>query len=198
MLLKSFSKLLVGLSFLASASAFAVPTTTTVNLIDVPSYGTFGDPENFIGVVDVGANSTITSIAFDLTLTAFSPSYLSELVVFFGRSDFLNGVFFTPGLGDDGPGTASYSGSASLTDLGLDFQVGADGLLLVEFFEDWDDFAGADGVWNGSFTFGYDTVDAPVDVPEPASALLIAAGLATMRYVGRRRAAKQNLESAIA
>lgn len=197
MLLKSFSKLLVGLSFLASASAFAVPTTVTVNLTDIPSYGTLGDPDNFVGFVDLGANSTITSIGFNLDLTAFSPSYLSELRVAFERSDFLNGVYFTPGLGDAFPGSASYSGFADLLALGLDFQLADDGLLRVEFFESFDDyFFDVDGVWNGSFTFGVDTAEAPAEVPEPASALLLAAGLATMRYAGRRRAAHNTIASA--
>ncbi|WP_306395811.1 PEP-CTERM sorting domain-containing protein [Telluria beijingensis] len=191
MSLKTFKKLLVGLSFLASASAFAAPVSITVDLFDIPSYGGLGDPDNFVGTVDVGANSTITSIAFDLTLTALDPSYLSEMVVAFESTDFANGVFFTPGLGDEFPGSASYSGFADLVDLGLSFQVGTDGLLRVEFFEDWDDyFFGTDGFWNGSFTFGVDTIDAPSPVPEPASALLLAAGLATMRYAGRRGARK--------
>lgn len=191
MSLKTFKKLLVGLSLLVSASAFAAPIDVTVDFSGIPSNGELGDPGNFVGTVDVGANSTITSIAFNITLTAFDPSYLSEMIVAFERTDLTDGVFFTPTPGDAFPGTASYSGFADLVDLGLAFQVGADGLLRVEFFEDWDDYwFDADGLWSGSFTFGVDTVDAPAPVPEPASALLLAAGLATMRYAGRRRARK--------
>jgi len=189
MLLKTFSRLVVGLSFLMSASAFAAPITVTFS--DVGSHGEIGDPDNVVTLVDVGAHATITSVAFELVLTAFDPSYLSEMVVAFESSDFADGVFFTPGLGDDGPGTASYTGFADLVALGLDFQVGADGLLRIEFFESWDDYWGfADGAWSGSFTFGVDADDGPSPVPEPASIMLLAAGLAAMRHAGRRAASK--------
>lgn len=189
MLLKTLSTLVVGLSFLVSASAFAAPITVTFS--DVGSHGEIGDPDNVVNLVDVGANATITSVAFELVLTAFDPSYLSEMVVAFESSDFADGVFFTPGFGDDGPGTASYTGYADLVALGLDFQVGADGLLRIEFFESWDDYWGyADGTWSGSFTFGVDTGSGPSPVPEPASVMLLAAGLAAMRHAGRRAASK--------
>lgn len=192
MLLKSFSKLLVGLSFLASASVFAAPTTVTVDFSDIPSYGYLGDSDNFVGFIDVGANSHITSIAFDVNLTATSPSWLADMVVAFERTDFLAGLYLTPAFDVPSAGTGSYSGFGDLVALGLDFTVGEDGLLRVEFFENWDDLFGVDGTWNfGSFTFGVDTVDGPAPVPEPASALLLAAGLAGMRYAGRRRGAKK-------
>lgn len=192
MLLKSFSKLLVGLSFLVSASAFAVPTTITVELENIPSYGELDDPDNFVGYIDVGANSTITSIGFDVNLTAFNPSWLSELRVAIERSDLLAGVLVPVAPGVLEPGTGNFSGFYDLVALDLDFQVGADGLLRFEFYEAFDDFFGADGIWNfGNFYIGVDTTEAPpTDVPEPASVLLLAAGLATMRYTGRRRAAK--------
>jgi len=195
MLRKSFSKLLVGLSFLVSASVFAAPVT--VDFSNAESIGYLGDPDNFVYTADVGANAHITGIAFDITLTTFGASWLSEMMVAIESSDFSQGLFFTPGLDDEFSGTLSYSGAADLVDLGLDFFVGADGLLRFEFFEDFDDFAGADGIWSGSFTFNVERVDEPAPVPEPASALLLAAGLAGMRYAGRRRAAR-NASAAVA
>lgn len=180
----SMNKLLVGLSFMVSASAFAAPIS--VSFTDIESNGFIGDPQNYVQYLDVGANSTITGISYSLELTAFEPSWLADMVFAFERSDFANGVFFTPGFETAEPGNASYSGSANLVDLGLAFQVGADGLLRLEFFEAFDDVPGVDGIWNfANFTF--EVEPGPSPVPEPASALLIAAGLAAMRRASIRR-----------
>lgn len=190
MLLKTFRKGLVGLSFLVCASVFAAPVT--VDFSNIESHGLLGDWDNVVRTVDVGANATITGISYDISMTAFEPSYLSEMAVAIETSDSLAGVYFTPANGQDNPGSANVSGSADLLELGLAFQVGADGLLRFEFFETFDDFWGvADGLWNfASFTFDVVPADDPAPVPEPASALLLAAGLATMRYAGRRAAKK--------
>lgn len=190
MLLKTFNKVLVGLSFLVSASAFSAPIT--VNFSNIESHGELGDWDNVVRTVDVGANARITGMSFDVDLTAFDPSYLSEMAIAFESSDFMEGVYFTPAVGYDFPWTERFSGSADLVELGLDFQVGEDGLLRIEFFETYDDFWGfADGVWNfASFTFEVESAQEPAPVPEPASALLLAAGLAMMRQARRRAACK--------
>lgn len=180
----SLNRLLIGFSFLVSTSAFASPIT--VGFTNIESNGFIGDPQNYVQYVDVGSNSTITGISYSVDLTAFEPSWLADRVFAFERSDFLAGVFFTPGFETAAPGTGSYSGSASLVDLGLDFQVGEDGLLRLEFFEAFDDVPGVDGIWNfASFTF--EVEPGPSPVPEPASALLLAAGLAAMRRASIRR-----------
>lgn len=193
MSLRSLSKLLVSLSFLACTSAFAAPLV--VNVAGVQSFGEYGDSANTVLTYNVGANVTITGISYNVNLTAFSPSWLSELSLSFEDSAQSDGIFFNPAFGDDASGTGNYADFADLIDLGLSFQVGADGILRLEFFEDLDDFAGADGIWNfGTITFTTDAVDVPPagDVPEPASALLIGAGLAAMGYAGRRRRLASN------
>ncbi|MBD8725342.1 PEP-CTERM sorting domain-containing protein [Oxalobacteraceae sp. CFBP 13708] len=186
MSLASFSKLLVSLSLFACASVFAAPLV--VNVAGIQSQGEIGDSGNTVLTYNVGANSVITSVAYSFNLTAFSPSWLTEIGLAFTDSDSLDGVAFNPGLGNNSPGTASYAGFGDLVDLGLDFAVGADGILRLEFYEDFDDFAGVDGVWNfGTITFGIEPVN--VEVPEPASGLLLGAGLAMMGYANRRRQA---------
>jgi len=188
MLFRSLSKALVGLSFLACTSAFAAPLV--VNLAGVESYGEYGDSGNTVLTYNVGANVTITGISYTVNVTAFTPSWLSELSLAFEDSAQNNGVFFNPAFLDDNAGTGTYADFADLTALGLSFQVGADGILRLEFFEGYDDFVGADGIWNvGTLTFTTDAVDGPPtgDVPEPASGLLMGAGLALLGYTARRR-----------
>lgn len=189
MSLRALSKMIVGLTLLACTSVFAAPLV--VNVAGIQSFGEYGDADNTVLTYNVGANVTITGISYNVNLTAFSPSYLSELALAFEDSSQAKGVFFTPALDDLNPGTGTYADSADLVALGLDFQVGADGILRLEFFEDFDDGSVApDGIWNfGTITFFTDAVD-PVDpgeVPEPATGMLMAAGLALMGYTVRRR-----------
>lgn len=191
MLAPTLKKLLAGLSFFACASLSAAPMTFDVNVDGVQSVGQFADPANTSLYLNVGANATITSVSFDVGLTAFDPSLLSELAIIFGNSklDVLNSVFIEQLVAIDSPGATTYTDFYDLVDLGLTFQVGADGLLRLEFYETFDDIVGADGAWNGIITFGVDTVDVeePGEVPEPSTTLLMGAGLAMLGYAGRRR-----------
>ena len=197
MSLKSVTRMLASLAFLASTSAFAAPMSLTVDVAGIQSHGfLLEDPDNTVLNYNVGANSTITSVNYSINLTAFSPSWLADIGLLFTDSNVFNGVIWTPGFGDTGPGTASYSGTLDLVAEGLDFAVGADGILRLEFYEDWDDLAGADGQWNfGTISFNYETLDdtgpGPSPVPEPATALLFAGGLGLIGYGRRRRNAPQ-------
>ncbi|PZP36811.1 MAG: hypothetical protein DI603_00775 [Roseateles depolymerans] len=84
-------------------------------------------------------------------------------------------------------GTASYasSGLVDLTAANLSFAVGSDGKLRLEFYETWDDIAGAqDGTWNsGTLTLSVTAV------PEPATYGLMALGLLGVLLAARRRSA---------
>jgi hypothetical protein len=185
MSINSLNKLLVSLSFFACTSLCAAPLT--IDVAGVESYGEIGDPGNTVLTFNVGANATITSIAYSFNLTAISPSWLSEIGLAFTDSDGIEGVVFNPGVGDTFEGTDTYTGSADLIDFGLAFNVGSDGILRLEFYEDYDDFNGVDGTWNfGSITFGIEPE--VVAVPEPSTALLLGAGIMLIGY-GRRRSA---------
>lgn len=189
MFLRSLNRLLVGLSFFACASAFAAPFT--FNVAGVQSFGELGDPENQIYEINVGANATIVSVTYNVNLTTASPGWLSDFGLAFTNAAFTDGVILNPGFGDNGPGTATYADTVDLIAEGLSFSVDADGILRLEFYEDFDDFAGVDGIWNfGTITFNTDA-DVPTvpgtDVPEPATGMLMGAGLALMGYTARRR-----------
>lgn len=194
MTINSVVKLLVSLSIFASASLFAAPLV--VNIAGVESHGEMGDADNTVLMYNVGANSTITSISYSVNLTAFSPSWLSEIGLMFTDSDGFEGVVFNPGVDDTFEGSETYTGSTDLLDFALSFKVGSDGILRLEFYEDFDDFGGVDGRWNfGSITFGIEP--AAVAVPLPGTVFLLGAGAIVMGLGRRRRAAPKVSESAI-
>lgn len=151
----------------------------------IQSLGAGGSSSASVFNLNIGANAHVTGLSFDVNVTAFSPSWLSELSVALTDTTRSVGVEFAPG-DDEHAGTASYAGSIDLVALGLDFRVGNDGLLRVEFFDAFFDnaTAGGDGVWN----FGNITVNVAdvAQVPEPASyaltgLALFALGATTLR-----------------
>lgn len=192
MSLKSVHKLLAGLSFFACTSLFAAPLVVDVS--GIPSIAGFGSGANTVLTYQVGANATITGLTYDVNLTASSPSWLSEIGLAFSDSTATNGVLFRPGGADENSGTATYTDFLDLVATELSFNVGSDGILRLEFYESFNDsVVNPDGRWNfGTLTFDVDSSDVPVDpgtpgeVPEPASVLLLGAGLAMMGSAGRR------------
>lgn len=155
-----------------------------INVQGTQSWDGFGDLNNIIAQYNLGAGAHITGIGWDVELqTLVSPSWLSEIAVDFSNTGGTAGVSLAPGSGDDFGGNDFYSsgGVVDLIGLGLDFNLDADGVLNVQFFEGFDDFADtAEGLWKGgTLTIQYTIVPAP-----GAMALLGLGGLVATR---RRR-----------
>lgn len=181
----TLKKLLLGISLLISASAFSA--TINLDLTNLDSAGFYGDDGNAVVLVDLGANSRLTGISYSVNLTAFDPSWLADMWVSFEPADFAASgyYYFNPGFEIMGPGTASYSGSIDLADVIPEFRVGSDGLLRLEFYESFNDLPGVEGIWNFA-NFILEIEPGPSPVPEPASTLLLGAGLAAMRRASIR------------
>ncbi|WP_235890262.1 PEPxxWA-CTERM sorting domain-containing protein [Sandaracinobacter neustonicus] len=181
-------QLLPALALAAFAATSANAATLVVDLKDVPSYTYLGSAENVSMSFDLGAGAYVTGFAFSFTVTAFDPSWLSEISMMASNTSGTGGFFFTPAPGLDGPGTHSADGFADLVWYGLDFTTDADGLLWLDFFETYSDEANPDGLWNGTLTFTYTpgTPTGPV-VPEPATWAMMIAGFGLVGASMRRR-----------
>ena len=185
---KSFASL-VGVVALVTGSIVTSTVRAAVLNIDttgVTTYGEQGDPGNTVFTFDIGADSHVTGIGYDVNLTAFDPSYLSEITVGFTPSDpSLGGVFLAPAFDQDAPGSGNFTsgGIIDLVGQGLDFNVSDDGTLRLEFFESFTD-AGVNP--NGQFDSG--TLSVQYDaVPEPSTWALLGLGIVGTGVVALRR-----------
>ncbi len=154
---------------------------------DTEHWGLLGDPQNIIQSLDLnallggaaGADAFVTGLGWDVTVTAPTPSWLSE-----AGYGFSGQVNLAPGTGDDfsgGPTAYSSGGIIDISDaVGFDI-LAAGGNLDIEFFDGFDDFAGApDGITSGSLTL-------VVSYKVPAPAGLAVLGLGGLAAARRRR-----------
>lgn len=176
----------------ALSPVIATPANAVVvffDVTDVFSFDPAGDPLNEVYNLDIGPGSEVIGIGWDATLFADTPSWLSEAVVRFGSTSTPFQVDLTIGLGDDFPGTATYSsgGIVDLVSLGFNFNVDADGLLRLEFYEAFDDFIDDwDAIWlEGEIAVEY--LPGDIGVPAPASWALMMTGFGVAGLALRAR-----------
>ncbi len=185
-ILTAFTGIVSANPFLAASQPAETPTHAapsdpgrgmgmySIDLAGIQSWDAAGSPFNHRISLFIGANATVVGIGWEnVVIETFGDSWLSET-----RINFLNspvGLNLAPGSANAFPGVGGPYSSGGLLDLAsLDptfpFQVGADGMLHLEFFESFDDVAGApDAVWlSGTLMINY---------PAPGSLGAMAAGL---------------------
>jgi hypothetical protein len=166
-----------------TAGVAAVPMSGTDLVVDVSGVNTNAgaeDPSNVVRFYQLTPGALVDAMSWAVTITAFAPSWLSEATISFRNSDG-DGVVLSPGAGVDQPGTGSYSDAVLLSDFALSFNIGADGLLRVEFFEGFDDPINPDALFvSGNVTFAN-------VVPEPATYGMMALGLLAVGAAARHR-----------
>ena len=180
---KASFALIGGVVLGVTAGAHAASVTLNIGPLPTPSFDGFGATGNAVYTFNIGAGSHVVGYEYELDLITYGASWASEARFTFTDDPISAGVHSSPGFATAAPlTTTTHYSSGGYNDLTagptpLDFFVGANGILRVEFNESYDDVAGAaDADWLGGFiTFYY-------DVPAPgALALLGLAGLARRR-----------------
>lgn len=161
---------------LTGTSAHA--TDVAVDVTGIHSFEQIGDPANTVLFVNIGANALVTWLSWNVTLQAFAPSSVDEMQVSLGSGASQLDIPLTAFSSFTG---TAYTGTLDLTGLGV--AAGADGQLRIEFSETFKDRLGEpDGQWlSGQLTLGVSAV------PEPASTVLAAIGLAVVAGASRRQ-----------
>ncbi len=119
--------------------------TLDFGLLTGESWDGANDPDNIL--VDCLTGGSVTGFEWtNVTIESVGASWLSEATLQFTDSAVTNGINLGLGNGDDFGGMMTYSsgGILDLTDAMLsDIVPGVDGIIRLQFFEGFDDVAGA-------------------------------------------------------
>lgn len=138
-----------------SLSAMTVSAATIdIDISGAESWDGFGSPNNLTRMIDLGMGSAVTieALGWDLSIETIGASWLSEAVISFSDTADTNGIDVTAGVNDGFAGTGSYSsdGLLVLNDFDLPNIELADGILVLTFFESFDDVEGEiDAIYQG-------------------------------------------------
>ena len=169
-------KIIIATVAVAAIVGAALADEVVVDITGVESRNAQGDPINVVLGVDLGLpNAEVTGIAWDLLFTPNSPSWTSEPHMTYGDTGGSNAYDWDMGNwgGVDNSTPISLLGSDTTS-----FFVGGDGILQIEFWEDFVDFQGsADGVYGSQLTIDF--------IPAPSSLALF--GLGGLVAIRRRR-----------
>ena len=195
--MKKIKHIFATMIIMSAISLFSATTYADIANIDidgVESWDGLDDVDNTILLVDLGLGNpaTIDGIGWDLTLTTFGASYLSEAVISFGSSILPAQIDLTVGFDDFTPGSMSYSsgGIVNLFDNGIDDIVLPDGILYVQFYESFDDIDGeVDAFFEGMLTVSYTSDVVVEDVSAPSMLAVFAMGLFGAGFARVRKAA---------
>ena len=182
----------------ALASGAAHAATLIVDVTGALSYGVrcsaaqnkcgpTNPNNNTVMLFDIGAFSQVTALAYNVSVAAVGYSYQQDLM--FSLSDSAGGsrLGVRPAYAA-GPGSGTYTGARDLLAAPtFNLYTGADGLLRIEFSDEYDDIRnGVDGRWqSGTITLTYNPVTSAV--PEPAAWAMMIAGFGIVGATLRRR-----------
>lgn len=137
---------------LTSTERGAGPTLSVEGMTTGAGYDS-GNPFNSNVTLDIGEGNALIGIGWEITIETFDPSWLSESrLAIVSNSGDGTGLFLTPGVGENAPGTQFFSseGVLMLDDVGIDpIDASAAGTLYLEWFESFVDFANdPDSIWS--------------------------------------------------
>ncbi len=120
-------------------------TILSIDVTGVESWGTLNNPDNTVLLECVGEGAQVTGIGWNVTLTTFGTSRLSDVATYFdGQDQDLIGAFLTFGPGGSGTMNFDSGGIIDLTDMGIpNIPIGDDHMLYIQFYEGIDDIPDA-------------------------------------------------------